>query len=53
LVNNRLDTVKDLTDILSDAAANRHAEFLEWIIIILIVVEVELDLLGLGIELHH
>jgi uncharacterized Rmd1/YagE family protein len=43
-----------LTDVLSDAAANRHAEFLEWIIIILIVVEVELDLpLGLGIELHH
>ena len=53
LVNNRLDTVKDLTDVLSDAAENRHSEFLEWIIIILIVVEVVLDLLGLGIELRH
>ena len=44
ILNNRLDVLKNLNQILMDAAHNAHASVLEWIIIILIVAEIVIDL---------
>lgn len=44
ILNNRLDVLKNLNQILMDAAHNQHASVLEWIIIILIVAEILIDL---------
>ena len=44
ILNSRLDVLKNLNQILMDAAHNAHASVLEWIIIILIIAEIAIDL---------
>lgn len=44
ILNNRLEVLKNLNQILMDAAHNAHASILEWIIIVLIVAEIAIDL---------
>ena len=43
LLNRRLEVLKDLNNILMDAAHNQHSTALEWIIILLIVAEIAIE----------
>lgn len=43
LLNKRLEVLKGLNSILMDAAHNRHASVLEWIIIVLIIAEIAIE----------
>ena len=43
ILNSRLDVLKNLNQILMDAAHNAHASVLEWIIIVLIIAEIAIE----------
>jgi uncharacterized Rmd1/YagE family protein len=50
LLNTRLVTLSDLTDVLRDQQNQLHGEKLEWIVIVLITVEVIVGIVGFVLQ---
>lgn len=48
LLNQRCTVISDMLDLLRDHANSMHAEYLEWIIIVLITIEILLGLIEIG-----
>jgi uncharacterized Rmd1/YagE family protein len=48
LLNQRCSVISDMLDLLRDHANSMHAEYLEWIIIVLITIEILLGLIEIG-----
>jgi uncharacterized Rmd1/YagE family protein len=51
LLNQRCAVISDMLDLLRDHANSMHAEYLEWIIIVLITIEILLGLIEVGMTL--